>query len=66
MNDLKIQLINILEFGLRTVGHTETDRLELEQACGQNDHCTETGDNFGVSRVEKAGNLGRETRNPAL
>lgn len=52
--------INILELGLRTVGHTGT------QACGHHDHCTEAGDSFDVSRVDEAGNPVCEDRNPPL
>jgi putative transposase len=52
--------LNILELGLRTVGHTGT------QACGHDDHCTETGDSFDVSCVDEAGNPVCEDRNPPL
>jgi putative transposase len=52
--------INILELGLRAVGHTAT------QACGHNDHCLEAGDSHNVSRVDEAGNPNREARNPPL
>jgi putative transposase len=52
--------INILELGLRTVGHTGT------QACGHDDRCLETGDSLKVSRVDKAGNPVCEDRNPPL
>lgn len=52
--------INILELGLRTVGHTGT------QACGHDDHCKEIGDSLKVSRVEEAGNLSCEAKNPPL
>jgi len=52
--------INILELGLRTVGHTGT------QACGHDDHCLETGDSLKVSRVDEAGNPVCEDRNPPL
>ncbi len=52
--------INILELGLRTVGHTGM------QACGHDDHCLETGDSLKVSRVDEAGNPVCEDRNPPL
>ena len=54
---------NILELGLRTTGHVET------QACGHHDCCTEAteaGDSFGVSRVDEAENLSRKAGNPPL
>ena len=47
---------NILEIGLRTVGHMGTTGLKPEKACGHDHLCSKDGNASVVSGVEEVGN----------